>query len=61
MIKRFKERFREEVETLYYREIIHGFILPDGSVDLENPKRIKSCDKAVYETVSIVKEIIDAL
>ena len=61
LTKRFKERFKEEVGTLYCREIIHDFILPDGSVDMENPKRRKSCDKAVYEAVVIVKEIVDAL
>ncbi len=59
--KRFKERFKEEIGTLYCREIIHDFISQDGSVDMEDPKRRNSCDKSVYKAVTIIKEIIDAL
>lgn len=61
LTKMFKDRFKEEIGTLYCREILFDFISPDGSVDMENPKRRKSCDKAAYEAVAIVKEIIDAL
>ena len=61
LTKRFKERFKEEVGTLYCREILNDFFVPDGSVDMENPERRKTCDEAVFQAVTIVKEIIDAL
>lgn len=61
LTKKFKERFKEENGTLYCKDIIHDFILSDGSVDTENPARRKACDKATFDAVTIVKEIIDAL
>jgi C_GCAxxG_C_C family probable redox protein len=59
--KKLKTRFKEEIGTLRCREIIQDWILPDGSVDKDNPDRRKACDKTVFQAVTIVKEIIDAL
>ena len=59
--KKFKERFIEEVGTLYCKEILQDFIASDGTLDKDNPERRKTCDNSVFKAVTIIKEIIDAL
>ena len=59
--KKLKVRFKEEIGTLYCREILQDFTFPDGSIDKDNPERRKICDNTVFQAVTIVKEIIDAL
>ena len=59
--KKLKARFKEEIGSLYCREILQDFSLSDGSIDFDNPERRKACDKTVFQAVIIVKEIIDAL
>ena len=61
MTKKLKERFKEEIGTLYCKEILLEFTLPDGSIEFNTPGRRKTCDNTVFQAVSIVKEIIDAL
>ncbi len=61
VFRAFKDKFMEKNGTLYCREILKDFFLPDGSIDVDHPKRKASCDQAVETASLIAKELIDKL
>ncbi|MBY9001022.1 MAG: C_GCAxxG_C_C family protein [Candidatus Heimdallarchaeota archaeon] len=61
VFKKFRELFEMEFDTLKCGEILEEFILPDGSVDFENPQRSMKCTRAVETAAKSVKRVIDEL
>lgn len=61
IFRKFKDSFNDEFKTLNCGEILSEFILPDGSVDYENPLRSMKCTGAVELAANIVKRVIDEL
>ena len=59
IFRKFKDTFNNKFKTLNCGEILSDFILPDGSVDKENPERRLTCTSAVELAASIVKEVLD--
>ena len=59
IFRKFKDTFNDKFKTLNCGEILSEFILPDGSIDIENPDRRLTCTRAVELATSIVKEVLD--
>ncbi|MHA1201908.1 MAG: C-GCAxxG-C-C family protein [Candidatus Heimdallarchaeaceae archaeon] len=61
VFRKFKDIFNNKFKTLNCGEILAEFILPDGSIDKENPERRLTCTGAVELAASIVKEVLDEI
>ncbi len=61
VFRKFKDSFNNKFKTSNCGEILAEFILPDGSVDKENPERRLTCTGAVELAASIVKDVLDEL
>ena len=59
IFRKFKDTFNNKFKTLNCAEILSEFILPDGSIDIENPERRLRCTGTVELAASIVKEVLD--
>jgi len=61
IFRKFKDTFNNKFKTLNCGEILNEFILPDGSIDKENPERRLTCTGAVEFAANIVKEVLDEI
>lgn len=59
IFRKFKDTFNNKFKTLNCGEILSEFVLPDGSIDIENPERRLTCTEALELAASIVKEVLD--